>query len=99
MGYRAETGAGAVVSSLGPIIELTGTDWLLSDFWLCTRTWPSYQITLNRLDELNWDEHLKYRSQVDIVGFRIAYDIAKEMIAAGHLTIPDYENRFTIRMT
>jgi hypothetical protein len=35
---------------------------------------------------------------MDIAGFREAMDVAMSLIAAGHLTIPNYEEGFTTRM-
>ena len=92
------TGAGGVTDPVGPILELTGRKWAVTDFWLTTREWPHYQVTLDRLDELDWDQHIRQKHDMDIAGFREAMDVAMSLIAAGHLTIPNYEEGFTTRM-
>src|ERR1039458_3104580 len=50
LGYRADTGAGGLVDPIGPILQLTGKDWVLTDFCITTRSWTQYQVTLDRLD-------------------------------------------------
>ena len=93
LGYRADTGAGGLVDPIGPILQLTGKDWVLTDFCITTRSWPQYQVTLDRLDELDWDAHLRGRQGIDIVGFREAFDLAKILIANGRLIPPKPESR------
>jgi membrane protein implicated in regulation of membrane protease activity len=88
LGYRATTGAGGLVDPIGPIIELTGERWVLTDFCITTREWPQYQITLDRLDELDWDTHLRGRRDIDIGGFRQAYDTAIALLDSRRLTPP-----------
>ena len=98
LGFLMATGAGGVTAPVGPILELTGRKWAVTDFWLTTREWPHYQVTLDRLDELDWDQHIRQKHDMDIAGFREAMDVAMSLIAAGHLTIPNYEEGFTTRM-
>jgi hypothetical protein len=98
LGYRSTTGAGGLTNPIGPIVELTGEDWALTDFWLTTREWPQYQITLDRLDEMDWDTHIRGKQGSDIIGFRMAFDDAKDLIAQGNLAIPNYEHGFVNRM-
>lgn len=98
LGYRSATGAEGVTDPVGPIIELTGSKWAITDFWITTREWPQYQITLDRLNEQDWDEHIRGKYDMDIVGFRMASDIAKSLIESGELAIPDYEEGFRIRI-
>lgn len=98
LGYRTATGAGGLVDPIGPIIELVGEQWVLTDYWITTRSAPYYQITLDRLDESDWDAHMREKSWVDIVEFRMVFDTAKELVGKGTLEIPDYERDFQVRL-
>jgi len=88
IGYRAATGAGGLVAPVGPIMQLTGDKWAITDVSITTTELPPYKITLDRLHELDWDAHLRGRDRIDIGGFRQAHDTAIELIANGCLTPP-----------
>jgi hypothetical protein len=91
LGYRAETGAGGVVRPYGPIIQLFYDDWILTDFCITTR--DGYQITLDRLDEMDWDSHIRSKRTVDIAGFRWALETAEALLEAGLLKEPPRPKR------
>ena len=89
LGYRAQTGAGSVVDPIGPIVQLAGEKWAITDVSLTiTEMFHPYEITLDRLDRLDWDAHLRGRHDIDIGGFREAFDTAVELMAEGNLTAP-----------
>jgi hypothetical protein len=50
-----------------------------------TRKLIPYQIDLNRLDEMNWDSHMRGKDWVKMEEFRLAFDTAREMLASGAL--------------
>jgi hypothetical protein len=87
LAYKAATGAGWLVDPIGAIVQLTGDRWAITDGWLTTTDHTHYQITLDRLTEMDWDAHLRGRD-IDIGGFREAFDTATAMLASGALTKP-----------
>lgn len=90
LAYRRETGAGSLVDPIGPIVQLAGERWAITDKWLTTTDGTHYRITLDRLTEMDWDAHLRHRD-LDIGGFREAFDTATLLLAAGELTAPERE--------
>jgi hypothetical protein len=53
-------------------------DWYVTDFDVFHRR-PNYQITLQRLDESDWDDHMRGKDWVDITNWRMAMDIGRAM--------------------
>lgn len=88
LAYRAATGAGWLVDPIGPIVQLTGDRWAITDGWLTTTDHMRYRVTLDRLTEMDWDSHLRGRD-MDIPGFREAFDTAISLLATGELTAPE----------
>jgi hypothetical protein len=89
LAYRASTGAGWLVDPIGRIVQLTGDRWAITDGWLITTDHSRYRVTLDRLNEPDWDSHLRGRQDIDIAGFREAFDTATDLLGTGAITAPD----------
>jgi membrane protein implicated in regulation of membrane protease activity len=86
LGYRGATGAGGITNPVGRILQLCGDRWAVTDTCL-TLVDRSYPVHLYRLNETDWDAHIRPRGpEYDIGGFRQAMDVAKAYIALGRLS-------------
>lgn len=89
LGYRHATRDQGITSTLGPIVQLVGKQWVITDQDIVTSdNWGQYSIPLSRLDDLDWDEHMRGKPWVRIEEFRLALDTAKALLAAGAVQSP-----------
>jgi hypothetical protein len=89
LGYRRATGEGGFTNRLSPIVQLVWQQWIITESELVTTDpWRPYPISLNRLDEPDWDAHMRGKEWVDIGEFRYAFETASEMLATGAIVVP-----------
>jgi hypothetical protein len=95
LGYRTKTGANGLVEDLGRLVELVRDQWAITDTGITAIDGRHYRISLQRLNEINWDAHMRDKPWVDIAAFRYAFETAASLVAQGHLdaTPPESPSR------
>ncbi len=73
---RVQTIQGESVKNL---LQVVNDDWCVSDHALFPKSRLHYTIALRRLDETDWDQHMRGKPWVDIVNFRMAADIGRAL--------------------
>lgn len=84
--HKRATGASGITEPLGRVVELCPPQWAVTDKDIvCMDGSSPYHITVDRLDEINWRDHMNDKGWVDIGSFSIALDVAMGLYQARQL--------------